>query len=96
METHNVIKVRKERPVLNPDHEHIVGVVTEDGAYHSIQEVVDSIRLGHLWQTSVAGENKNPIRIDLHCPHSWCLHQPYLSTATAETLATDLERLPRG
>jgi len=95
MATYNVTKVRKEAPALNPSHEHIVGVLTDDGAFHTNREVAASIEAGDTWQTLVEGESA-PIGVDPHCRHKWCMHAPYLSTTPSATLATDLEKLPRG
>ncbi|HTP52163.1 MAG TPA: DUF3892 domain-containing protein [Anaeromyxobacteraceae bacterium] len=96
MASYRVTKVRKEAPALNPSHEHIVGVVTDDGAYHTVQEVVDSIRGGDVWRAFVEGEPEAMIGIEPFCSRPWCMHSPYLSSTPGETLATDLERLPRG
>jgi len=96
MATYKVTKVRKAAPALNPSHEHIVGVLTDDGAYHTVQEVADSIKAGNVWLTSVAGELDAVIGVDLFCRHGWCMHAPYLSSSPTESLATDLEKMPRG
>jgi hypothetical protein len=95
MASHKVTKVRKEAPALNPSHEHIVGVLTDDGAYHTVQEVADSIAAGDAWETSVPGEQDAPISVQDVCPKGWCMHRPYLSS-NGDSLASDLERLPRG
>ena len=96
MATYKVTKVRKEAPPLNPSHEHIVGVVTDDGAYHTVREVADSIGQGNTWYTSASGAPEAMIGVELFCTHAWCLHAPYLSSTPGETLASDLEKLPRG
>ena len=96
MASYTVTKVRKEAPSGNPSHEHIVGVVTTDGAYHTNQEVATSIANGDVWQALVQGEREALIKVDPFCPRAWCVLQPYLSTVLGDTLATDLEKLPRG
>ncbi len=96
MTVHKVTKVRKEAPALNPSHEHVVGVVTDDGVYHTVQEVVDSIGRGDQWQASAPGEPEAPIRPEPFCPGDWCMQRPYLSSEPGTSLATDLEKLPRG
>lgn len=96
MKTYRVTKVRKEAPPLNESHKHIVGVITEDGAYHTNQEVVDSIRSGDVWLACAADELPAPLLPQDVCPHGWCMHQPYLASVPGATLATDLEKLPRG
>jgi hypothetical protein len=96
MTTYRVTKVRKEPPPLNPSHEHIVGVVTDEGAYYTVQQVVDSLATGDVWLASVAGEPEAAITAEPFCSHTWCMHQPYLASVAGNTLATDLERMPRG
>jgi hypothetical protein len=96
MASYKVTRVRKERPALNPDHEHLVGVLTGDGAYHTVQEVVASIERGDQWFTSLPGEQDAAILVEDSCRHGWCMHRPYLSSAGNDTLATDLEKMPRG
>lgn len=95
MAIYNVTKVRKEAPAQNPSHEHIVGLVTDDGAYHTNQEVAESIRAGNTWQTLVSGETAL-IGVDDYCGYKWCMHAPYLRSTPGPSLATDLEKLPRG
>jgi hypothetical protein len=95
MATYKVTRVRKEASSLRPSHEHIVGVVTDDGAYHTVPEVVASITVGDLWETSVPGERDVPIVVEEHCPGDWCMLRPYLSS-TGDSLASSLEKLPRG
>jgi hypothetical protein len=96
MAIYKVTKVRKEAPSLNPNHKHIVGVVTEDGVYHSNQVVVDSLASGDSWWTSVPDEPEAEIIRLRCCPQAWCLHAPYLASVPGESLASDLERLPPG
>jgi hypothetical protein len=96
MPIHKVTKVRKESPPLNPNHKHIVGVVTDDGVYHPNQEVAESIASGDVWLTSVPDEPEAEIQVAPFCKHPWCFHKPYLATTPAETLANDVERLPPG
>ena len=96
MANYKVTKVRKEAPAQNPSHEHIIGVVTDDGVYHPIQEVVDSIVAGHEWHASVPGEPPALLRAEPFCSQGWCMHRPYLSSEPGTTLATDLEKMPRG
>ena len=96
MATYRVTKVRKERPALNPNHEHIVGVITDDGVYHTVQEVVDSLGGGDLWVTSAEDAPEATILEAPFCQHEWCLHKPYLASTPGNTLASDLEKLPRG
>jgi len=95
MSTHRVTKVRKAPPPLNPSHEHIVGVVTEDGAYYTNQQVADSLAAGDVW-VAAAGDAEADILAQPFCPNGWCMHQPYLASVPGNTLATDLEKLPRG
>ena len=97
MAHYKVTKVRKDSPPLNPTHKHIVGVLTEDGAYHTVQEVVDSLAQGDTWATSVEGEPEVEILAQPFCPKQWCMHAPYLATGSGETpLAADIEKLPPG
>jgi hypothetical protein len=96
MAIHKVTKVRKEASPMSPPHEHIVGVLTDDGAYHTVQEVVDSIERGDAWEAWVPGEPAAAIRPELACPKGWCMHRPYLTSEGGDTLAADLEKLPRG
>lgn len=96
MATYKVTRVRKEAPPLNASHEHIVGVLTDDGSYFTNQQVVDSIQAGDVWLASVAGESEAKILAEPFCPKGWCMHQPYLVSVITDTLATDLERMPRG
>ena len=96
MTTHRVTRVRKASPELDPSHEHLVGVLTEDGTYHTVEEVAERIRAGEAWLASAPGEPDAPIWVEDCCPKGWCMHRPYLSSAGGDTLATDLERMPRG
>jgi hypothetical protein len=96
MATYKVTKVRKEPPALNPSHDHIVGVLTADGAYYTNQQVAESIQRGDLWVASAPGEPDAEILTQPVCPNGWCMHQPYLASVPSATLATDLEKMPRG
>ena len=96
MTTRRVTRVRKASPELNPSHEHIVGVLTDDGAYHTVQEVADGILAGEEWLSVVEGEEPAHIKVEDCCPKGWCMFRPYLSSLGGDSVATDLERLPRG
>jgi hypothetical protein len=96
MATYKVTKVRKESPPLNPAHKHLVGVLTDDGAYHPIQEVVDSIAKGDTWWTAAPEEPQAAIMPEPYCPKPFCMHGPYLASVPGESLASDLEKLPPG
>ena len=96
MATFKVTRVRREYPPLNRSHQHIVGVVTDDGVFHTNQEVVDSLAAGHTWRTLVPDEPEAEILPEPHCSKPWCLHSPYLSSTPGPSLATDLERMPPG
>jgi hypothetical protein len=94
---YDVTKVRKESvKVDGRTHEHIIGVITSDNAYHPNQEVVTSIKAGNVWQTSVPGEKKAKIREMIWCPTGSCTHKPYLTTNPDHTERNNLENLPRG
>jgi len=90
-----VTKVRKEAMPLDPKHEHIVGVQTDDGAYHPLPEVVASIERGDEWRTAAAGEPEAAISVEPYCTKPWCLRAPYLASEPGESVASDLEKLPR-
>lgn len=93
-----VTKVRKQT-VANKDgtsHEHIVGVVTNLGRFHTNKEVVDSIDAGHDWYTEVDKEPRAKIKKAGSCARSGCLHSPYLTTNPDHTTRNNLENLPRG
>jgi len=96
MATYKVTKVRKEAPPANPAHKHLVGVLTDDGVYHSIQEVVDSIARGDTWWTAAPGEPEAEIVPLRTCPGQWCQRSPYLQSVPGDSLASDLEKLPHG
>lgn len=97
MSTYNVTKVRKEKVTKEgQSHEHIIGVITESDVYYKNQEVVDSINANNEWYTKVAGEPKAKIRKKDYCPHSTCLHKPYLTTEPDHSTKNNLENLPRG
>lgn len=97
MSTYNVNKVRKQAAkTKSGSHEHIVGVLTTDGIFHSNADVVASIGRGNSWQTDVVGEPKAKITKRGFCPHSDCYHAPYITTAPDHTTKNNLENLPRG
>lgn len=97
MATFDVTKVRKETVTKNgSSHEHIIGVKTDGGVYYSNQSVVDSLKAGNKWQTSVTGEPKAAIKEMAYCPAKDCLHKPYLTTAPDHTKKNNLENLPPG
>ena len=99
MATYNVTKVDMQWSTNagSKNHEHIVGVKTGAGVYYSNQEVVDSIKAGNTWQTSVEGEPKATIKEYQHtyCPEPKCLHKPYLTTAPDHSKKNNLDNLPR-
>ncbi|MFZ5479079.1 MAG: DUF3892 domain-containing protein [Myxococcota bacterium] len=97
MSSYYAKKVRKEKAGSgNNSHEHIVGVLTGDGVFHSNKAVTDSIDNGNDWYTEVSGEPKAKIRKVSYCPQSACLHSPYLTTHPDHTEKNNLENLPRG
>src|SRR2546421_7350600 len=97
MATYDVTKVRKEKAGTgNNAHEHIIGVIASSGTFSTNQQVVDSIKAGNTWQTSVPGEPKAKIKELRFCPHSACTHTPYLTTHPDHTTKNNLENLPRG
>jgi hypothetical protein len=91
------VKVRKEtvENQKHEKHEHIIGVITSDGIYHTNKEVVDGINAGEEWYTNVGGK-KAKIRAIRFCPEASCLHQPYITTAPDSTTANNLDNLPLG
>jgi hypothetical protein len=91
------VKVRKETVANDKKeiHAHIVGVITEDGLYHTNQDVVRGISAGQDWYTMEDGK-KARIRPLGYCPNSSCYHKPYITTNPDHTTANNLENLPRG
>lgn len=94
MATYDVVKVRKESAA--DGHRHIIGVIVAGGAYSTNRTVVDSIKAGNTWQTSVAGEPKAKIKESNSCTRSGCSHKPYLTTAPDHSTKNNLENLPEG
>ncbi len=91
-------KMRKEtvRNNAGSSHEHIIGVITNPGAYYTNLDVVDSITALGDWYTSVEGQPKAKIRPLAYCPKADCYHKPYLTTDPDHTVKNNLENLPRG
>jgi Protein of unknown function (DUF3892) len=89
--THVVTQVRKE---LSADgtHEHIAGVCTQDGTYHTRREVVERIRAGETWMTSAAGYEAE-IEPIVYCPQPNCLATPYIRTRPYSTRKDNIENL---
>jgi hypothetical protein len=75
-------------------HEHIQGVCTDDGKYHSRREVVESIDAGDHWRT-FDGTDHAPIRKIEHCKHPGCPATPYITTHADDTPTDNLDNLPR-
>ena len=96
MSTFVVHRVRKQALPLDPSHEHVIGVLTEDGAFHSNQEVAESIARGDTWRAATPDGREASIRVEPFCTRGWCMLAPYLATVPSETLATSLEKLPQG
>jgi len=93
MANFKVTKVRKA-PAANQAHKHIVGLVTDGGAEHTVQQVLESLARGDSWWTAVPGEPEAEIMRIPTCTKAWCMHGPYLTSTPGESLASDLERLP--
>lgn len=91
--TYHVTHVRKEQA---RDHEHIIGVVTTAGLFHTNQQVHDSLGRGDSWYTSVPGVPDAAIEKLSYCPNATCYHKPYLRTRADATARNNLENLPRG
>lgn len=93
MATYRVTKVSKENAKIG-SHQHIVGVVTDGGQRFSNQQVIDSIKQGSDWYTSVKDVQPAKIKPTDSCPN--CSHKPYLTTAPDHTAKNNLENLPLG
>lgn len=92
-----VTKVRKVRAgSAGTEHEHIVGVLTPNGNFHSNQAVVDSISARNSWYTDAPDQPRALIKHLPSCPAKDCQHKPYLTTAPDHTTKNNLESLPRG
>lgn len=87
-----VTKVRKQ--ICSQRFHHIVGVLTNDGQFHSNETVVNSIAAGQKWVTSVPSEPEATIKRLATCPR--CNYGPYLTTAPDHSTKNNLENLPQG
>jgi hypothetical protein len=98
MSTYYVTRVRKEsaRVSSGASHEHIIGVITNAGTYHTNKQVVDSLAVRNEWYTSVEGQPKAKIREMAYCPKTDCFHKPYLTTDPDHSTRNNLENLPAG
>jgi hypothetical protein len=93
MATYDVVAVRRENAKSGP-HRHIIGVCTSTGIYATNQQVVDSIRDGNVWQTSVPGEPKATIKSANTCwTGAGCPIYPYLTTLPDHSTKNNLEQL---
>jgi hypothetical protein len=88
-----VDRVRKE-PSLSRSHEHVTGVYTVDGVFHSRVQVVQSMDRGEAWITSAGGSTAR-IRQVGHCTWPGCSLMPYLTTSPGHSDSSNLENLPR-
>jgi hypothetical protein len=86
-----VTKVHKQSSG-DGSHRHIQGVCTEDGTYHSREEVVDSINDGNVWRTRAGGYEER-IKILEYCPEPRCFATPYITTNPDSTKKDNLENL---
>jgi hypothetical protein len=88
-----VDRVRKE-PSISRSHEHITGVFTVDGEFHSRIQVVQAMDRGEAWFTRAGGSTARIRRVG-HCTWPGCSLMPYLSTSTNHDDESNLENLPR-
>lgn len=91
-----VTHVRKEESGVGKNrHEHIVGVCPEGGGFRTNQQVIDGINRGEDWRTKGPDGSTARIKPMQYCPHSQCLHKPYITTHPDHTPANNLDKLPR-
>lgn len=76
-----IFTVNGVRKVLSDDfsHRHIVGICTNDHAYHSLSEVIVSISEGNIWRTKCGGYEET-IQVVNKCFAPGCLTAPYIET----------------
>ena len=90
-----VTRVRKESAGSGESrHSHIVGVCVAGGAFYSNSQVVTSIKAGQEWKTLAADSSSAVIEPLRFCPHSSCIHSPYLTTKADKSRPDNLENLP--
>lgn len=90
-----VTKVRKESAGSGADrHSHLVGVCVAEGAFYSNAQVVASINGGQEWRTRAADGSSAVIEPLRFCPHSACVHSPYLTTKADKSRPDNLDNLP--
>jgi hypothetical protein len=86
--------VKKVKRSTATGHRHITAVITTGDVTYTNQEVVNSIKAGNTWVTSVPNVPEATIRELSYCPAQGCLHRPYLTTDKDATAKNNLENLP--
>ena len=94
MANYTVEQVRMEWSNSGLRHEHIAGVCTSDGVYHSRMEVVQSLRMGNVWETLAEGSRARIREIAL-CKVPGCATTPYITTDRDASAIDNLDNLPR-
>jgi hypothetical protein len=89
-----VTHVRREWSA-DRSHRHLEGVITSAGVHYTRREVVDSIRVGRVWETSCEGY-RAVIQPIAECWRSNCRATPYIKTKPDSTKKDNLENLPEG
>ena len=85
--------VRMEPTKSGGNHEHISGVCTKDGTFHTRKELIDSLDAGTVWKTEAKGQSA-AIRKIAKCKHAGCTLTPYVTTDADDKAPDNLDNLP--